>query len=286
MSRSASPLGLVSAGRESLGQQPADHVRACAALHLGDLVDFGDGLGVEADRVHVTGHATEGNTMGNNVGRCDTILSMDDLAEYGDDRLPESFWQRVKVTSNGCWEWVGHVRSSGYGSTTMPGTKMSSSPHRVAYTFLVGPIPSGLHVDHLCRNRPCCNPAHLEAVTPKENNLRSTSPAAHNAVKTHCKHGHPFDEANTLVKNFGGYPHRTCRACSRKEVRERRANQVPVPPNVGDVWKARDLRDRQAPVTVTAVDDTYVYTERVKTGRVRLSIWSQQYRRLHSEETS
>jgi len=87
--------------------------------------------------------------------------------------------------------------------------------HRIAYEFALGPIPDGLTLDHLCRNTICCNPAHLEPVTLRVNTLRGTSPIADNARKTHCKNGHPFDEANTY--NPPKQPtHRHCRICQNE----------------------------------------------------------------------
>lgn len=84
--------------------------------------------------------------------------------------------------------------------------------HRVAYEFARGPIPDGLTVDHLCGNPSCVNPAHLEAVSLRENILRGTGPSAHNAVKATCKRGHPFD-ATTRGKT--GRMERRCYACNR-----------------------------------------------------------------------
>ncbi|MFD7016051.1 HNH endonuclease signature motif containing protein [Streptomyces sp. NPDC059928] len=81
----------------------------------------------------------------------------------------------------------------------------------MAYELLVGPIPAGLHLDHLCRVRRCVNPAHLEAVTCAENLRRGTSFAAVNSAKTECVHGHPFDEENTYFSRR----QRDCRTCRR-----------------------------------------------------------------------
>jgi hypothetical protein len=93
--------------------------------------------------------------------------------------------------------------------------------HRVAYELLVGPIPEGLELDHLCRNTRCVNPEHLEPVTGRENLMRAVSSwAAKNAAKTHCPQGHPYDEENTKVKRDGG---RACRACGREFMRRKRA---------------------------------------------------------------
>jgi hypothetical protein len=89
--------------------------------------------------------------------------------------------------------------------------------HRFSYEFFVGPIPAGLTIDHLCRNRACFNPVHLEAVTQRENTLRGEGPTAKLARLTHCPKGHPFSKDNThIYKN-----RRVCKACKRITARER-----------------------------------------------------------------
>lgn len=98
--------------------------------------------------------------------------------------------------------------------------------HRWAYELVVGPIPVGLTIDHLCRNPACVRPSHLEVVTMLENNLRApTSVTAINSAKTHCPKGHPYDESNTYLMPSGG---RDCRTCinersARYRARQRRA---------------------------------------------------------------
>lgn len=88
----------------------------------------------------------------------------------------------------GCWNWLGRVSVFGYGQKpTRQGTKMA---HRVFYEALIGPIPPGLQIDHLCKNKRCVNPQHLEPVTARENTMRSSNPAATNSRKTHCPKGH------------------------------------------------------------------------------------------------
>lgn len=116
---------------------------------------------------------------------------------YGDTRLPERFWAKVRFDSEGCWQWTGAKVRDGYGSFRH---RFSSLPHRVSYRYLVGEIPQGHEIDHLCRNTSCVRPDHLEAVTPRVNVLRSSNTAAHYAARDECKWGHPFSSENTEVK--------------------------------------------------------------------------------------
>jgi hypothetical protein len=90
--------------------------------------------------------------------------------------------------------------------------------HRWVYEQLVGPIPAGLVLDHLCRNPACVRPMHLEPVTQQENILRGQGLAAANAVKTECSRGHPYTEANTYRRPDG---YRDCRECVNLRSRER-----------------------------------------------------------------
>lgn len=118
-----------------------------------------------------------------------------------------------------CWNWTGSLNlvSSGYGRMSVEGRVFYT--HRVAYELFVGPIPDGLQIDHLCRNTRCCNPAHLEAVTPAVNSQRGDT-GAHYGRRTHCANGHAFDELNTRI---GANGERICRACMRDYKRAYRA---------------------------------------------------------------
>lgn len=89
--------------------------------------------------------------------------------------------------------------------------------HRVAYELCIGPIPTGLTIDHLCRNTRCVNPKHLEAVTLRENILRGTGPTAHNAAKSACRRGHPFDAVKKSVRHV----ERRCYQCDRESYRKK-----------------------------------------------------------------
>ena len=127
------------------------------------------------------------------------------LAYYRKPPDMERFWL-FAVQGDGCWPWIGAVDGDGYGRFAM------RSAYRIAYEAVRGPVPVGLTLDHLCRNRECVNPDHLEPVTNRENILRGESPAAKHARQSHCLNGHSFDSANT----YRWHGQRICRACNRE----------------------------------------------------------------------
>jgi hypothetical protein len=130
--------------------------------------------------------------------------------------MEERFWAKVHKTDT-CWLWTGGKSPNGYGHFS--DRPWQGGAHRWAYEHLVGPIPSGLCLDHLCRVRHCVRPEHLEPITQRENLLRGRTLQAANRAKTHCIHGHPFDDENTLIYR----EHRYCRTCHRERERHRRA---------------------------------------------------------------
>lgn len=129
----------------------------------------------------------------------------------------ERFAEKVALTDTGCIEWIGGLNGVGYGQFYVGRTSLDETgktyAHRWSYEYHVGPIPDGLHLDHLCRNRSCVNPEHLEPVTVRENVMRGESPSATHAKKTHCPEGHPYSGDNLYVHPIKGTRH--CRTCGR-----------------------------------------------------------------------
>ncbi len=118
-------------------------------------------------------------------------------------RFAERFWARVHQ-ADGCWEWLGAHTGAGYGAYWRNG-RMDMA-HRISYELIVGPIPAGLQIDHLCRNRGCVNPTHLEPVTGSVNQRRSPITTGRlNTLKTHCPSGHPYEGRNLVVKADGAF---------------------------------------------------------------------------------
>lgn len=130
--------------------------------------------------------------------------------QFSVSQLPAN-WQSKIIEFGGCWMWIGARNSRGYGCVGN-GKGGSELTHRGAYELLVGPIPEGLQIDHLCRVIECCNPEHLEPVTQLVNIQRGSR-----AMKTHCKRGHPLSGDNLrIAKARGGQTRRNCRTCQRE----------------------------------------------------------------------
>lgn len=128
------------------------------------------------------------------------------------------FWEKVIKAPSGCWRWVGHLHPSGYGRVSSgrdPDEPAVMYAHRFAYKKLVGPIPSGLVLDHLCRHKACVNPLHLQPVTNGVNIRRGSRVRV-----TGCKWGHAYTEENVYYTSQGS---RTCRECRRLHRAEKRA---------------------------------------------------------------
>lgn len=116
------------------------------------------------------------------------------------------FWSHTRRHENGCLQWTAYIDRSGYGLGQIKGISTRAA-HRIAWILTNGPVPDGLQLDHLCRNRWCVEVTHLEPVTPKENVRRGLN----GVLLTHCPQGHPYDEANT----YRGRGERQCRICRR-----------------------------------------------------------------------
>ena len=125
----------------------------------------------------------------------------------------ERFWGKVVKQEDGCWKWIGCL-DDGYGRF-WDGRLVRA--HRLAFEWIKKAIPKEMTLDHLCRNRACVNPDHLEVTSVKVNILRGVGIAAINSKVTHCPKGHPYDEENTYLTPDGW---RDCRKC-RQEAKKR-----------------------------------------------------------------
>lgn len=133
-------------------------------------------------------------------------------------KLIERFWRKVDKSSgpNGCWLWTDSASGTGYGYLGIGGRSgRRCQAHRLVYELVVGPIPEGLQIDHICRVRRCVRPDHLRVVTQRENLLAGEGVSAKNAVKTECKRGHPLE-------SYVPGKSRQCRVCQNLLDRQRR----------------------------------------------------------------
>ena len=135
-------------------------------------------------------------------------------ATFPIESLPLNMQTKIAVHESGCWEWTGAHNNNGYSCFAIEGK--SQLAHRVSYTYLVGPIPVGLTIDHLCRNKSCVNPEHLEAVTGAENNRRAA------VAITHCRRGHELAGENLQIKHRARGDQRVCATCNRETSRSYR----------------------------------------------------------------
>lgn len=132
--------------------------------------------------------------------------------------------EKVEPVESGCWEWIGAIDRHGYGNFNAGNRKLVRA-HRWGYERLVGSIPDGLDLDHLCRVRRCVNPEHLEPVTRRENVIRGASPTTPKKRRDRCFRGHPYTPKNTYVSKTG---RRVCRRCGAERAALRRQGRKMV----------------------------------------------------------
>jgi hypothetical protein len=139
--------------------------------------------------------------------------------------VPQNVAAKIRVGNDWsdlgpCWEWTA-ATTNGYGVVQHDGRVQRA--HRVVWVCLRGPLDEDLELDHLCRNRPCVKPAHLDPVTGVVNNARSESASAKHARQTHCLRGHGFTPENTYLRARDHKTERFCRECARERDRKRYA---------------------------------------------------------------
>ena len=171
------------------------------------------------------------------------------------DRPPigERFWTKVSISAE-CWEWRGSLSPGGYGQFSIKHGQSPAQAHRWAYESARGAIPDGLVLDHLCRNRACVRPDHLEVVTNAENKRRGESLPAVNARRTHCQNGHEFTPDNTYIRREG---HRQCRTCAKVRAAKRRTGRPPGRPRQAHCKRGHEF----------TAEKTYISREGVRTCR-------------------
>ena len=136
-------------------------------------------------------------------------MSGDDHYAVASTRVRERFWSRVFYAPDGCWLWMAATDKKGYGYFYAAGKLVR--PHR----WVIGPVPEGMQVDHICNVPGCVRPEHLRIVTPRENLLaeHSLTTTRQLALRTHCPRGHELS-GNNLVPTVAKRGHRSCRSCN------------------------------------------------------------------------
>ena len=140
------------------------------------------------------------------------------------DTDKERFWSKVHIPDLfSCWEWQAGRNSNSYGVFWV--NRKLAYAHRIIYQLMIGSIPDNLTIDHLCRNKRCVNPSHIELVTIGENVRRNGGPSAQNAKKESCLRGHKFTSGNTIIKSYFNQAgdvryKRSCRTCKRQQDRK------------------------------------------------------------------
>ena len=139
------------------------------------------------------------------------------MKRWSEEQAQAVFWSRVRK-SEGCWIWIGsRFHNSGYGRFKF--RSRDTNAHIFSWEWEHGPVPDGLELDHLCRNRACVRPSHLEPVTHRENELRGATVIADNYAKTHCSAGHPLSGENLFIRRDGRRRCRTCELATQKRLR-------------------------------------------------------------------
>jgi len=139
----------------------------------------------------------------------------------------QNFVQKIEIDPlTFCWNWIGHIIRKGYGYFHF--NNKDGLAHRFAYKYWKGEIPTGLELDHLCNNKKCVNPSHLEVVTHVENMRRAIIPKgiySKEGKKTHCPQGHEYNEKNTFYRKSG----RHCKICTKiHNNRKKLQNIIPL----------------------------------------------------------
>ena len=139
--------------------------------------------------------------------------------DFNHEKMMLRLLSKIKYSQD-CWEWTGYKLPGGYGQVFIGGNrKRMRLAHRVSYIVFRGPIPEGFEIDHLCLNKSCVNPDHLEAVTSQVNSLRGNTVARRQSSKTHCIRGHEFSLFNTRFTKKGNRQCHACVACRKQEIK-------------------------------------------------------------------